>query len=266
MYRYSVGIVTYNSKNEIGRLLSQLTSFFSPEECQVVILDNCSTDGTAEWIEQHYPTVTVLRSKENKGFGHGHNQIIEKIDSQYHAIVNPDISVREDSIPKLCEYLDNHPEAVMVTPQILNEDGSEQFLPKRRPKIRYLLGGRLERLGGPFPKWRAEYTMKNEKLTEPTPIDFCTGCFSVIRTDILKKLGGFDDDFFMYFEDADLTRRAQKYGEVLFCPFTSVTHLWERASSKSFHFLKIQISSMLLYFKKWRNDPQRASLPSNKDS
>ena len=95
------------------------------------------------------------------------------------------------------------------------------------------------------------YTMRNEVINGPIDIEFCTGCFFCIRTEIFKKLNGFDDRFFMYFEDADITRRARKLGSVVFYPDIKVTHVWARASAKTLKFFLIQLCSMFKYFLKW---------------
>ena len=86
----------------------------------------------------------------------------------------------------------------------------------------------------------------------PTEIDFCTGCFSVIRTEVFKKLGGFDENFFMYFEDADLTLRAKEYGKTVFLPQLCAIHLWERSSAKSLKYMMIHIASMFKFFRKYK--------------
>lgn len=148
-----------------------------------------------EIVKDKYKDVKLLQMDKNSGFGYAHNQVLDMIDSDYHVIVNPDIKFKDNVIKDLVEYLENNRDVVMVTPKILNEDGTEQYLPKLNPKIRYLFGGRFEKFGGVFSKWRSEYTMKDKTISEPTEIEFCTGCFMVIRTDVLKKLNGFDDRF-----------------------------------------------------------------------
>lgn len=247
----SACIVTYNSADVIRTVLDSLLEYTQDRMLQIYVVDNCSTDNTRDIVRAAYPQVTLLESAVNQGFGAGHNQVLGKLTSSYHVIVNPDIRLTEDVLSSLAQYLDDNPDVVMVTPKILNEDGTEQFLPKRRPKIHYLLGGRLEKRGAIFQKWRDAYTRRKEQLDKPTEIDFSTGCFTMIRTEVFEKLGGFDEGYFMYFEDADLTRRAQAFGKTLFLPSCSVVHTWERASTKSTKYFKIQLRSMLRYFGKW---------------
>lgn len=249
--KVSAAIVTYNNEDKIEKTVDSILSATKNCELSFYISDNNSGDRTVALLEQKFPSLAILRNAENRGFGWAHNQVLPYLDSKYHAIINPDILLEEDALSELSSYLDEHEDVVMVTPKILNPDRTEQFLPRRRPRFRYLIGGRFERFGGIFAKWRADYTMKNQNIQKPVEIEFCTGCFMLIRTEIFQKLGGFDDRFFMYFEDADLTRRAARYGKVQFLPQYSAVHIWERASSKNYKFFMIQLQSMFKYFFKW---------------
>lgn len=252
MNKVSVSIVTHNNSEEIVKVLESIFNNTKGLNLKVFVIDNDSNDSTIDIIKEKYQNVALIQMDDNTGFGYAHNQVLNMISSDYHVIINPDITFNSNVIKELVDYLEEHNDTVMITPRILNMDGTEQYLPKLSPKIRYLLGGRFEKFGGMFSRWRNEYTMKSESITEPIEIDFCTGCFMVVKTDVLKKLNGFDDRFFMYFEDADLTKRAKKYGKVIFYPNTFVTHEWKRESSKSLKYFMIQLSSMIKYFSKWK--------------
>ncbi len=253
----SICVVTYNSRDEIGTLLDSIFAWTSGISFQVYVVDNCSTDKTADLVEEKYPAVRVIRSGENAGFGHGHNQVMPYLDSRYHAVINPDIRLVEDVFSPLIAYLDGHPDCVLATPRILNPDGSEQKLPKRLPKLQYMFLGRLGRFFPPFQKYRDIYTRANEVFTEPTEIEFCTGCFMLLRTAAFRDLGGFDERFFMYLEDADLSRRAAEYGKLIFYPGVSAEHRWARASGKSLKFLRIHLDSIRKYRGKLREEKRQ---------
>ncbi|MGN0171306.1 MAG: glycosyltransferase family 2 protein [Acutalibacteraceae bacterium] len=255
MARVSVGIVTYNSADKIGAVLESLytRTDLQKTELTVYVIDNHSTDGTRELVASRFPQAVLLAQPDNRGFGYAHNRVLALLDSDYHVIVNPDITFETDVLSSLAAYLDAHEDTVMVTPLIQNADGTPQAVPRVLPKRRYMFAGKLERFGQPFRRWRDEYTRRNEHFTQPTPVDFCTGCFMMLRTAAFRALGGFDDRFFMYCEDADLSRRAAAYGRLMLIPAVTVTHEWERASGQSGKFLKIHLQSMHRYFKKWRN-------------
>ena len=252
MKSVSVSIVSYNNAKELPGVLDSLFAATKGVRLSVYVADNGSSDSTCELLSRQYPQVTVLKMEDNLGFGAAHNRVLPLLMSDYHAVVNPDIVFEEDVLTKLSTYLDNDREAVLATPMILNTDGTPQAVPRVLPKRRYMFAGQLERFGGVFRKWRDAYTRRNETFTAPTPITFCTGCFMLWRTATLKELGGFDERFFMYMEDADLSRRGAVFGKLMLIPQVTVTHAWEKASGKSARFLKIHLQSMRRYFAKWR--------------
>lgn len=251
MKKISICIVTYNNEKNILDVLECIYKHSQNFDFETFVVDSNSSDKTVALVKKNFPQVNLIVLPQNKGFGYGHNQVLNKINSDFHIILNPDITFSTNIFDDLSSYLQNSPDVAMVVPQILNADGSIQDLPRRAPKLKYLVSGKLERFGGLFKLWRDEYTCKGKNFEKPTKIDFCSGCFIMIRTDIFKKLNGFDERFFMYFEDADLTRRAQNFGKTVLNPNFCATHIWERTSSKKFKYLCIHINSMIKYFKKW---------------
>ncbi|GAU77788.1 glycosyltransferase family 2 protein [Fusibacter sp. 3D3] len=250
-YKISACIVTYNSETEIRTILNALLKSSVISIMDVYVVDNCSTDNTKNVVENEFPSVKLLKLEYNIGFGAGHNKIIMNLNTKYHFIVNPDIHFEPNLIEDLLDYMDENEDICMVTPKILNPDGTEQFLPKLNPKIRYFLGGRFEKYGFVFEKWRSEYTRKNEMISEPTDIEFSTGCFMMSRTNALRAVKGFDERYFLHFEDADLSRMLVKEGRLIFNPNFTVTHLWKRDNVKSKKIFLIALNSMMKYFIKW---------------
>ena len=244
----SVCIVTYNSENKIGAAVSSLKRYTKGVDYKLYVFDNGSSDNTENAVMSADANAVFTETGKNLGFGKANNLVLPLMDSKYHAIVNPDIRLNSDVLNDICKYLDEHRDVVLATPKVLFPDGREQHLPKLRPRLIYLLARRL-----PFFKSKArEYTMEDRSLTEPVEIDQCSGCFAVIRSDVFKSLGGFDERFFMYMEDADLTLRAKQYGKTVYLPQFCVIHEWERSSSKSLKYLMIHISSMLKFMWKHR--------------
>ena len=241
-------IVTYNNAECIKECVESVLNETKLRNFQLIISDNSSTDETVSIIETSFPEVKIIENKVNGGFGFGHNQVLETIDSKYHLVINPDIVLKEDIISKLVQYMENHPSVGMITPKVLNMDGTEQFLPKKDPTIRYVILSKFK----PFAYYRDEYTRKNDVMDVPTEIDSCTGCFFLIRTNLFKKLRGFDRRFFMYYEDADLSRRARRYQKLVFYPYGCVYHAWKRDNVHSMKGIKIFLKSMVAYFKKWK--------------
>lgn len=251
MYNMVTGsIVTYNNISTIAKTLETLFGETKDIDFKLYVLDNGSSDGTPEFIEKNYPDVTVIRSGKNVGFGAGHNIIINQVESKYHAVINPDIVLTQNAVKKMADYMDENPDVGLLSPRICFPDGRDQILGKRNPHLKYLVASRLR--GDEPSKLLKEYAMLDCDLSKPTEIENATGCFMFIRTDVLKKIGGFDDGFFMYFEDADLARRINEVSKCVYYPDAVVNHVWGRDSKRNFKLMLVHINSMLRYFRKWK--------------
>lgn len=248
MVKISASIVTYNNESSIEKCVASILRSAEGLDFQLYISDNASTDRTVEIVKEKFPAVIVIKNNKNGGFGWGHNIVLNRIDSDVHFLINPDIYMKEDSFRVLAAYLWDHKEVSLVTPRVLNTDGTEQFLPKFGPTIRYVI---ISKLPG-FHKYRRQYTRQDEKFTKPTEVEFCTGCFFAVRTEEFRRLGGFSKQFYMYFEDADLSRRVLRDGKkIVFNPETSVYHDWHRDNTGSIKGATRFLKSMCKYFSIW---------------
>lgn len=191
----------------------------------------------------------------NAGYGKGHNYVItSQLTSRYHIVINPDIIIDESTIESLTSFMDQNPDIGIVSPKILNEDGSIQHLNKRYPTISDLFARRFipKSLQSLIQNRLDRYEMKDVGYDDVCDVDCISGCFMFCRTEVLKSVGGFDDRYFMYFEDFDLSRKIQLAGyRTVYCPHATVTHLWERASHKSLKMMWVFIVNMSRYFNKW---------------
>lgn len=244
----SAGIVTYNNVSEIVPCLNSLIESTKDMDVEIYVFDNCSRDDTVCTIRRYFPRVHVIESSENLGFGCGHNQILKEVSSEFHMVVNPDIQFTPNIVQKLTAFMRHYPQVGIVTPKIRNVDGSEQLLPKRDPKFSYVVLSKFR----PLRFFRDEYTRAGEVFNKPTRILSSTGCFFMIRTDVFRKVNGFDERFFMYFEDADLSRRVRKESAVVFYPNACVYHAWKRDNTRSLRGIRIFLTSMVKYFWKWK--------------
>ena len=245
-------IVTYNSKDEIDILMRSLQSCSYFDKMTVYVIDNASSDGTPEYIKEHYGWARVIESKDNLGFGRGHNLVIKNTNSKYHIIMNPDISVPEDAIKNAIEYIRENEDIAVVTPFVMNIDGTQQHLPKRNPSVKYMIGGMFENKFAYCKKLRDEYTLKDIVVTEPIDVEFCTGAFMITRTEALHEVGGFDEKYFLHFEDADLTRELRRVGRAVYNPDIKVIHKWHRENRKINKSFCVALKSMFIYMNKWR--------------
>ncbi len=247
----SASIVTYNDGEEAVAACRSLVENTKRYKLKLYVIDNSETDETAKLVKA-VEGVTVLKQNKNIGFGAAHNKVLAEDLGKYHFIINPDITVNSDVLSDMTDMFEQTPDIVKACPKICNPDGSEQKLPKEKPTVKRLFLGRLAPLGGVFKKIRNEYIWADRELSEITDINFCTGCFCGIKSELFKKLGGFDERYFMYLEDVDLTLRAKEYGRVVINPKISVTHAWHRDSAKSVKYLLIHIKSSIKFLRKWR--------------
>ena len=254
-YLVTGSIVTFNSISTIETALRTVREQTRGVPFHLYVIDNSSRDGTAALVKRVDPEAEVLHIHWNVGFGAGHNLVIPRLKSKYHAVINPDIALREDAITKMARYMDEHPEVVLLSPRIVfPATGQDQILGKRSPTLRYLAASRLRGSGQPPGPVLSEYAMLERSPDEPFEIENATGCFMFIRTAALRKVGGFDERYFLYFEDCDITRMLAKEGKVQYFPHAVVEHVWNRESKKDFKLALVQVQSMMKYFWKWRNE------------
>ncbi|NLO45534.1 MAG: glycosyltransferase family 2 protein [Clostridiales bacterium] len=247
-------IVTHNNESTIEKTVGSLLSFTNGTNFKLFIVDNLSEDGTLPLIKEKFggfDNLEIIESDSNMGFGAGHNSVMPRLDSKYHLVINPDITIADDVITKMAEYLDKNEDIGLLSPRIRFPDGRDQVLGKRDPKLRYLIASRLRNDSKPGVLLR-EYAMLDKDMSRPFDIENATGCFMMVRTEIFKKLNGFDDRYFMYFEDSDFTRTLRNASRAVYYPDAVVYHVWGRESKKNIRLMAVQIKSMLYYFWKWK--------------
>ena len=187
---------------------------------------------------------------ENGGFGTGHNTVLSLLHSRVHFILNPDIQLTEDTLSDLADWMTAHPGVVMARPALTFPDGRPQRLPLRRCSVRAMVYRQLPCLKF-WARYNEHYLMADRDLTSPTEIEFCTGSFSAVDTAAFKAVGGFDEDYFMYVEDADLTQKMRTRGKAYLVPQYTAIHAWHRAAHRSLKPFLWQLHSLLRYFSKW---------------
>lgn len=255
MPKISACIVAYCDYDEVCAAVRSVLANTPGDDFALYVVDNASPDGCGSRLAQTDfgdVRVQVICLPKNLGFGKGHNSIMDRLTSDVHFILNPDVIIHDDILPQMAQWLLDHPGVVMATPQLYFPDGRIQNLPRRKPTPWLLLARQLApRFGGVMQKADEHYTMQDEDLTIPRPIEFCTGSFAAIRTDVFKTIGGFDPEYFMYVEDADLTQRALRQGLVYLLPQFTATHAWHRDPMRDTGKFKMQLKSMGRYFKKW---------------
>ena len=249
MIDISITIVAYNNetdvKDAVRSIMEQTNGKLSKK---IYIVDNSTEANQLSSLAEEYADVVYQRPGENLGFGGGHNYVLPELDSQYHAIVNPDILLTEDSFSVLLSFMEQS-QAGMAVPRLLDEKGNLQAVYRRELTV-FDMAVRMF-FSAHFHKRQYYHTMQDMDYGKPFLVPFAQGSFLVIRTELFRELGGFDERYFMYMEDADLCKRVNKVSSLWYCPGTAVIHKWERGSHKDMRLLRIHISSMFQYFRKW---------------
>lgn len=232
---------------DISRTLNSLLAEESIDK--VCLVDN---GGYCKWLNEYsHPKVSVLTLADNKGFGAGHNSVFQqyRAKSHYILICNPDISFKCGEVDALFRFSEaNH--FALTIPKVIYPDGSLQHSCKLLPTPYQLF---MRRFFSPHVKnSNREYELHDANYDRPFYAPSLSGCFMLISQEALIKTGGFDERFFLYLEDVDLSRRVSASGlGVQYCPDSTVVHESQRRSYQDVKFLFYHIVSAIRYFNKW---------------
>lgn len=254
MVELSITIVAYNNYADIKNALKTIEKYTTVSK-KIFIVDNgvniSSKDELLEFKEflLRYSDIEYINCKKNLGFGGGHNKVIPLIESKYHAIVNPDILIEEDVFLPIIKYMKENNDVGMVIPKIVDESGEIQNVYRKELTILDMFIRMF--LSNFFKKRQMRHTLQDKDYTKPFQVPFGQGSFLVIKTDLFKTLGGFDEGYFMYLEDADLCKRVNQNYKLMYFPNAVVIHKWEKGSHKNLKLFKYHLKSMMYYFRKW---------------
>ncbi len=242
-----VVIVSHNSRD---RLAAAVTPLAAADGVQVVVVDNASTDGTVDLLGTL--PVTALPQAENLGFAVGCNIGWRAGGAPYVLFLNPDAQLSEDDLRRLVAALDERPTAGAAAPRMLDGDGTLEFSLRRLPRLRSTFAQALF-LHRVLPRaaWTDEH-LRDRALYERTWTPEClSGACVLVRRSVLEQLGGWDERFFLYGEDVDLSRRIRDAGwELLYVPEASVLHVGG-ASEPRENLLPVLARARLQYARKY---------------
>lgn len=190
---------------------------------------------------------------ENNGYGGGHNVALkeaQKLGSKYHLVVNPDVWFGPEVIPALISYMDEHEEVGQMMPKVMYPNGQIQRLAKLLPTPLDFIG----RFCLPefiIKKRNARFELVQSGFTHTMNVPFLSGCFMFFRMSVIQDVGMFDEHFFLYAEDVDMTRRVHEKYATIFYPHVTIYHTFTRGSRRNLRLLIIQIVNIMRYLNKW---------------
>jgi GT2 family glycosyltransferase len=232
----SIVIVNYNVRDLLLNAIASVRDSLEGLTGEIIVVDNASSDGAIEEINRRFPEVVTIPLERNIGFGGANNIGIERARGEYVLLLNPDTIVEENTLRTMIAFMEKHPDAGFASSKVILADGSFDAAAKRGFPSPWSSFCRVFGLSRLFPKSKlfGGYNLTYLDPDQEARVEAICGCFMFCRGDLLKQLGGFDTDFFMYGEDLDLCYRARQAGwEIYYHPGTTIVHLKGESTRRS---------------------------------
>jgi len=212
MDKTAVVILNWNGIGYLKQFLGTVTANSGGAGTSIYLADNCSTDGSADWVEENYPSVKIIRLDRNYGFAGGYNLALEQIRADYYILLNSDVEVTQGWADELISFMNNNPNAAACQPKILSWSRRDHF------EYAGAAGGYIDRYGYPFCRGRLFDVCETDKgqYDDIEEVFWTSGSCMIIRSDAWRKCGGLDQDFFAHMEEIDLCWRLMLAGYRLF--------------------------------------------------
>lgn len=253
MTKLSIIIVNYNVKYFVEQCLHSIFASNFPYEKEVFVVDNLSTDGSIEYLNNRFLTVHFVENTHNEGFAKANNQALKMAQGEYVLLLNPDTVLGENVLKNVCLFLDENKQAGAVGVKMI--DGSGQFLPesKRGFPTPWNSFCKMIGLSKLFPRSTlfSQYRLLYLNENQVHQVDVLSGAFLCTRKKIMDQIGGLDESFFMYGEDIDLSFRIQKTGfKNYYLPEKIVHYKGESTNKNQLKYIARFYGAMTIFFKK----------------
>ncbi|MEE4197018.1 MAG: glycosyltransferase family 2 protein [Bacteroidales bacterium] len=222
MSETAVVILNWNGKNFLQQFLPNIINYTTIQDTRIIIADNHSTDDSIAFLNQHFPTLELIRLDKNYGFAGGYNQALHQVKAKYYVLLNSDIEVTEGWLKPLIELMDSDEKIAACQPKIKAFDHKQTF------EYAGASGGFIDKYGYPFCRGRILDTLEkdNGQYNDVREIFWATGACMVVRANLFHQVGGFDDDFFAHMEEIDLCWRLKNSGyKIVVQPASEVFHV-----------------------------------------
>jgi GT2 family glycosyltransferase len=230
--RVAVVIVNYQSYEELHACLASLDGACGA--MSVVVVDHDSNRDAADTVSRTFPDVRVERKNGNHGFAAGINDGVRRTASPFLLLLNPDCVIEKNACCELADWMEAHPEVGAAGPRIRNADGTVQPSARRFPDITTAIAGRsswLTRVLPGNPMSRRNLPARDASVSSAVEVDWVSGACMLVRRDAFEAIGGMDEGFFLYWEDADFCRRLKRAGwRTMYLPSAGATHMGGRSS------------------------------------
>lgn len=219
MQKLTISIVNYNAGEYLLKCLASIEKVKDEAEIEVFIADNASTDGSIEKAKKEFPKVNFVDTGANLGFGKAHNIVLKKLETEYVLILNPDTEIEKGVLKKTLDYMEENKDVGILTCKVMLPDGqvdltAHRGLPTPWASFLYFVL-----------KDDSLYHLSKKNMNKPHEVDAISGSFMLTRKSVLGTVGLFDEDYFMYAEDIDISYRIKQAGyKVIYFPLAKILH------------------------------------------
>jgi len=242
--KLSVIILNYNVQYFLELCLRSVEAAILNIDAEIIVVDNKSEDGSCQMVKTLFPNVNLIENQDNYGFSKGNNIGVLQAKGDYLCVLNPDTVVAEDTFLKLLEFSENKEKLGIVGCKLINGNGL--FLPESKRNIP-TVSVALKKIFGYSKHYYANHLSKNES----GEVDILVGAFMLIKKNIYAKVGGFDEDYFMYGEDIDLSYKVLKAGyKNHYFSETSIIHFKGESTLKDHFYARRFYRAMQIFYKK----------------
>ena len=252
----SIIIVNWNTKYFLSQSIESIKTHTKKVSCEIIVVDNFSSDGSPEMMEKEFPEVTLIKNRKNEGFGRANNQGLARARGKYILFLNSDVAVQENCLDRMFDFMEKNSEVGASSCTLTFPDGSLQPSCRKFPSFKVFFSMMIGlRYFFPNLKIFREYLMLDWDHSDVKEVDQIMGSFMFIRKDVLHKVGSFDERYWMYFEEVDLCLRIKKAGwKIVHYPYVSAVHFLSKSSEQWGEIKKMNEfhRSLLKYFKKNR--------------
>ncbi len=261
--KISIIIVNYNVRYFLQQCLQSVKKAIENIDAEIFVVDNVSEDGSVEMVQELFPEIKLIANTENLGFSKANNQAIKLSKGEYVLLLNPDTVVEEETIQKVCDFMDAHPDAGGLGVHMI--DGKGNFLPesKRGLPTPIVAFYKIFGFSNIFPKSKTfgKYHLGFLDKDKTHEVAVLSGAFMLLRKTTLDKIGLLDEDYFMYGEDIDLSYRILQGGyKNYYFPETHIIHYKGESTKKSsVNYVLVFYRAMVIFAKK-HFAPRRAAL------
>jgi len=222
----SVVVVSYNTRDLTRRCLASTEEHAGDTPHAIILVDNASADGSAEMVRTEFPHVRLVANPDNRGFAAANNQAFELAEGRYVLLLNPDTEVRDDALRRVLDFARTRPDAGVIGCRVRYPDGTQQstifrYLRLSSVFVNLLVPHRWVRRS----RWLGHSRYIGADLDSVQDVEVVAGCFMLVPREVLDKVGGMDQGFWMYGEEADWCYRIRRAGwRILYAPVATVLH------------------------------------------